>query len=267
MALTLAGLGLFLATRSFVLEAIARPHIEATVGGEIDIGRIRWLGWAELEITDLRVHAKGWSGSAGEVLHIDRAIVQLDPASLRQGNFNVTQVDADGMVVRIAERERNPGVFNIEALQPAEGGDAEGAPPGRINVRDFAVEMGIDRDGKFDTSGSITLSGDMRAQHDTPQQFAFRFVTNTDGDKAPAVLKGQFDAASLAFSASIDDLEINEGLLGLMPIELRRVVETLELEGHVDRAEFDWDGKREAEASITLGDSNHHAIGIDLGSH
>ena len=253
LALTLAGLGLFLATRSFVLEAIARPHIEATVGGEIEIGRIRWLGWAELEITDLRVRAKGWSGSAGEVLRIERAIVQLDPAGLRQGHFKVTQVDAEGMVVRIAERERNPGVFNIEALQPAEGGDAEGAPPGRINVRDFAVEMGIDRDGQFDAAGSISLSGDMRAQHDTPQQFAFRFVTNTEGEKGPAVLKGQFDAASLAFSASIDDLEINDGLLGLMPIELRRVVETLELEGHVDRAEFAWDGGREAEASITLG--------------
>ena len=57
--LLLATIGFFLATRSFVLEAIARPQIEATIGGEVEIGRIRWLSFDSLEVSDLVGQAQG----------------------------------------------------------------------------------------------------------------------------------------------------------------------------------------------------------------
>ncbi|HAW95511.1 MAG TPA: hypothetical protein DCX60_04475, partial [Phycisphaerales bacterium] len=119
--LVLAITGFFLATRSFVLEAIARPQIEATLGGEVEIGRIRWLSFDQLEVNDLVGQAPGWSGPAGEVIRIDRAVLDIDSAALRSGRFNITAVEVEGMRIRFAERIEQPGVFNFESLQPIAG--------------------------------------------------------------------------------------------------------------------------------------------------
>lgn len=253
--LVLAGVGLFLITRSFVLEAIARPHIEATIGGEIEIGHVRWLSLGELEILDLSVRAPGWKGAAGEVIRVDRATIELDARALRAGAFKIDRVEIDGMLVRVAERGSDPGVFNFHALQPELGDGGGGQPPARIDIKNLELQMGVDQDGTWERSGSVELSGELVAEPRSPGKFVIQFVTQPRAGKNQSVLKGEIDIRTLAFNASIDDLAVDENLLGMMPIELRRITESMDLSGHVDRVETAWDGKNTLHAAIDLGKS------------
>lgn len=254
VALVVTGIGLFLATRSFVLEAIARPIITATVGGEIEIGRVRWIGLTRLEVRDLTIRAPGWPGASGEVISIDRAGILLDADALKRGAFLVDRVEVEGMVVRIAEDSAEPGRFSVLSLKP-EIGDDGGSPPRRIDVTDFELQMGVDRDGTWERTGRLALAGDLRSEPGALGVYGFEFVTG-DGIGSRSVLKGELDTDSLAFNASIDDLEVNTNLLGLMPMELRRVAQAMALQGHVDRIETAWDGNRDLYAAIELAEAN-----------
>lgn len=251
--LFLAGLGFFLVTRSFVLEAIARPHIEATVGGDIDIGYVRWLSFSELEVHDLTVHAPGWTGPASEVIRIDKAIIELDATKLQSGSFEVDRFIVDGMLVRLAERSSEPGSFNILALQPGVGGGGE--PPDRIDINNLEFQMGVEQQGNWERSGSVKLEGELVADPNQAREFVIQFITQPDEDGNQSVLKGEIDTSTLAFNASIDDLAVNSTLLGMMPLELRRVAESMELSGHVNRIETAWDGENDIYAAIDLGES------------
>ena len=250
-AILLAAAGVFLATRSFVLEAIARPHIMATVGGEIEIGRVRWVGWTQLEITDLSVRAPGWTGPSGEVIRIDRARIQLDSSALKRGSFQVNRVKVEGMLVRVAEDTAEPGKFSILSLAPEIG--EGGTPPSRIDVKNLELQMGIDRDGQWERTGSLKLAGDLKSGPGGPGIYDFEFITKALEDSdVRSVLKGELNTNSLAFYTSIDDLEVGPNLLGLMPMELRRAAQALELQGHVDRIEIAWDGDKDLYAAIKL---------------
>ena len=255
-------MGLFLATRSFVLEAIARPQITATVGGDIEIGRVRWVGWARLEITDLSVRAPGWSGPSGEVLRIDRALINLDSAALRRGSFEIDTAEVDGMLVRLAEDASDPGRFSILSLEPGLG--EGGKPPDRIMVTDFELQMGNDTDGTWERTGSLGLAGELIAIPGKLRMFEFEFVTKkTEEEPGQSVLKGELDTGSLAFNASIDDLMVQSNLLGMMPMELRSTAQAMELQGHIDRIETAWDGERDLYASITLAEAEMMIPDID----
>ena len=249
----LAGTGVFLATRSFVLEAIARPHIMATVGGDIEIGRVRWVGWTQLEVTDLSVRAPGWSGPSGEVIRIDRARIQLDSNALKRGSFQLDRVMVEGMLVRVAEDTSEPGRFSILALEPEIGDDEGGTPPNRIDVKNLELQMGIDRDGSWERTGSLKLAGDLRSGEGGLGVYDFEFITKAlQESDVRSVLKGELNTNSLAFYASIDDLEVGNNLLGMMPMELRRAAQALDLQGHVDRIEIAWDGDKDLYAAIKL---------------
>ena len=103
MLLLIALIGAFLATRSVVLKSIARPHLEATFGGEIEIGSIRWLDFDELEIKELVVKVPGWNPVAGEIVRIDTARIELNKNALKTGSFEILEMDIEGMNFRIAE--------------------------------------------------------------------------------------------------------------------------------------------------------------------
>lgn len=254
--------GLFLATRSFVLKAIAEPHVEATFGGDIEIGSIRWLGLDELEINQLVVRAPGWSGEAAEVVFIQTARITLDRGALRTGSFEILEMDVEGMNFRIAERAGRPGEFNVLALQPADA-EGEGTPPRRINVRDFILEMGVvDADG-WRPTGTLGLSGDLVANPEVRQQFLFSFLTSDVDLQKPSVLKGAIDTSSLQFTASMDEVRITDRLLGMMPLELRQATETLDLEGVIERFEISWDTKQELYASLDIGSGRMIIPSID----
>ena len=252
--LLLALSGFFLATRSFVLEAIARPQIEATLGGEIEIGRIRWRSFDQLEVLNLVGRAPGWDGPSGEVIRIDRAILDIDSGALRVGRFTITAVEVEGMRIRLAERSDSPGSFNFEALQPASGEESISIPPKRIQVRDFKMEMGGSTNGNWTRTGIVDFSGSMDADEEDPRILFFQFMT---GSMAPtkAVMKGSIDTENLSFNAAIEDLQINENLIGMLPAELRRATNSMELAGSVERITASWNGEESVAASVDLGDA------------
>ena len=252
--LVLAITGFFLATRSFVLEAIARPQIEATLGGEVEIGRIRWLSFDQLEVNDLVGQAPGWSGPAGEVIRIDRAVLDIDSAALRSGRFNITAVEVEGMRIRFAERIEQPGVFNFESLQPIAGEGSLGVPPKKIKVLDFLMEMGSSSKGRWTRTGIVDFSGALDADEEDPRKLFFQFVTGSMAE-TKAVMKGSFNTKGLTFNGAISDLEINENLIGMLPMELREATATMNLEGRVKRITASWDGEDSVTASIDLGNA------------
>jgi hypothetical protein len=248
----LALLGFFLATRSFVLEAIARPQIEATLGGDVEIGSIRWLSFDQLEVSELVGHAPGWDGPASEVIRIDRAILDIDSNALRSGLFNVTSVKVMGMRIRLAERTENPGIFNFESLRPVASDGDIGVPPSKINVVDFEMEMGLSSNGNWTRTGVVDFSGTLEADKDNPRILFFQFLTGSMAE-TKAVMKGSFDTTEMNFKGAISDLKVNQNLIGMLPLELRKATDSMNLEGNVERITASWDGKDSISASIDLG--------------
>ncbi|MEE2681545.1 MAG: hypothetical protein VX641_04145 [Planctomycetota bacterium] len=259
----IAFIGAFLATRSFVLKSIARPHLEATFGGDIEIGSIRWLDFDALKITDLVVKVPGWNDVAGEVVRIDAARIELDTGALKTGAFEILEMDIDGMTFRIAERANAPGMFNVLELEPADGGGGDGSPPKRIDVRNFRMEMGITNQEGWIKTGEVLLSGDLVSDPENRQEFFFTLVSEEDQSVTPTVLKGRFDTSTLAFAASMDDLVITSKLLGMMPVELRKATDSMELQGVVDRLDVSWNRADALSATIDLGSASMVIPNID----
>ena len=263
LLLLVALIGVFLATRSFVLESIARPHLEATFGGNVEIESIRWLDFDELEISQLVVRVPGWNPIAGEIVRIETARIQLNKNALKTGSFEIVQMDIEGMNFRIAERANEPGRFNVLDLQPEDGTSGDGAPPKQIDIRNFRMEMGVaDSDG-WEKTGEVMFSGDLISAPENRQEFFFNLVSEETEPVTPTILKGRFDISSLAFDASMDGLVVTDNLLGMMPVELRKATDSMELEGVVDRLEVSWDQTNALSAIIDLGSARMIIPNID----
>ena len=256
LLLLLAVIGVFLATRSFVLKTIARPHIEATFGGEIEIGSIHWLDFDELEINRLVVQAPGWNAMAGEVIRIDRAVIELNASALRTGSFEIQRMEVEGMNFRIAESANQPGRFNVLTLQPQQGSGGDGNPPKRIDIRDFTMEMGVADENGWTKTGEILLSGDLVSQPANRNEFFFNFVSDAGPTTTSTVLKGRIDIGALTFDASMDDLVVTRDLLGMMPVELRNATDSMALEGVIDRLEVSRNEAMQLSASLDLGSAS-----------
>ena len=263
MLLLIALIGAFLATRSVVLKSIARPHLEATFGGEIEIGSIRWLDFDELEIKELVVKVPGWNPVAGEIVRIDTARIELNKNALKTGSFEILEMDIEGMNFRIAERANAPGQFNVLDLQPEDGSGGDGAPPKRIDIRDFQMEMGVANSEGWVKTGEVMLSGDLISAPENRQEFFFNLVSEETEPVPPTILKGRFDISTLAFDASMDDLVVTEKLLGMMPVELRKATDSMNLQGVIDRLEVSWDQIDALSATIDLGSARMVIPNID----
>jgi hypothetical protein len=140
---------LFLATatgRRFVADAI-ESGLDKEIPGRVTIGRIERFGYARPVVHDLRfLHPNGQV-----VLHVKRAVIDLDVSGLLTGTvaFNNVKVDGGRLVLAIQEDGRTTLEGTVDR-KGGGGGDGAKLAMRAIHVENFSLLIKPGGDAVFD---------------------------------------------------------------------------------------------------------------------
>ncbi len=251
------GLSAFLLTRSWVLRAFVEPALTRALGGEVTIRDISWDGGTSVVVNDLRLRIPDQVGLAGEFVHIEEAVVTLDPDALRARRVEPNRIAISGVRVRIAE-DLDDGGFNFMDLRPPASEDTDDPAPGPdfIAVTDAIIELGAIHNGAYQASGALRVAGELTRPPDAPDQYAFQFVEfGTPAFQRPTVLKGEIDHRTRAGLVRIDSFAFDEQVRAMCPMFLRPWWDRLAPAGWMRSASLQWGADGELVATVSLEDA------------
>ena len=113
----LAGISLWVVTRSWFLILVTAPGLERQLGADVRIGDASYYGNGRLVFKDVIITCPGITGPAGQAARIGRAEIVIDPTTLLSGVI-VREIQLDDLLLRISENRRNPGQFNFSSFRP-----------------------------------------------------------------------------------------------------------------------------------------------------
>ena len=156
----IAGVGLWIITRSWFIILITAPGLEQKLGGTVRIGEASYHGNGRLVYEDLILYCPGLEGPGSQVVRIARAEVIILPATLLSG-VTITDVRLDGILLRLSEDRRESGAFNFELLEPNWEGSA--ALPPTVRIDSAVIEVGSHAEGHYRPIGQRRVAGEMYA--------------------------------------------------------------------------------------------------------
>ncbi len=241
-----------------LLGLVVGAALSPVIGGEVsvrsvhpgDFGR-RWV------LERLVVRAPGWTGPAGEVIEIDRAVAVVDRDALWQGEFRLLELAIDGMNVRIAEDPARPGEVNVLALEPERGGGGEMAWPS-IGVLGLRIESGEAEGESWSPTGSRWFAGSVTTLPEEPDRHEVALVeTDPEGRPLPSndpglLLKGFFDTATLEATLQVQALDLGPDSLRIAPPSVRAWCRELELAGRVSTFSVQWTPSKPFDAILDI---------------
>ena len=229
-----------------ILGLVVAKALAPTVGGEVSIRSVHPSQWGgRWTIERLVIRAPDWSGPAGEVIEIERAVAIVDRAALWRGELRLLDVSIDGMNVRLAEDPDRPGEVNVLALEPEEGGGGEMIWPS-IAVRGLRIESGEADGASWQPTGSRWFTGSVTTLPEVPDRHEITLLeTDAEGQPFPSetpglLVKGYFDTASLEASLQVQALDLGPDSLRIAPPTVRAWCRELELAGKVSSFSVEW---------------------------
>lgn len=254
--LFLAGVGMWTMTRPWFLRWQIEPALARALGGDVDLGDVRYGGGGRFVLSDVRLLAPGHSGEAAAVLFVESAEVTVDLNALLDGDITLRDAEIDGLRLRVSEQVDAPGRFNFQALSPA-AGTTTGAELPRVTIRSARIEMGTHDGGTFSLSGSRRVAGELRplAPAEGWYEFELREIDKAGSDRREAGLhsSGRFNALTLEHTGSLSGmLELDQNAYGLFPLAVRRWLDEMHLSGRVSNVSVHWSAALPLEASMRL---------------
>lgn len=231
-----------------LMEGTLLRHVVAwQIGSRLDadctIDSFAWNGWNHAVIKGLSLRVRGWPESASEVVRVDRALADFDPLPLLWFSLAITNVEVDGMLVRIIERNDGTDV-NIMALDlPATGGGT--VRPPSLSIRNLSVQAGVIDDGtedvRLDPLAQRDLSGTLVSSRSVPNRWDVELRQRPRGGDPAAMLDGWFMGDEFAYSVTLSDLVLDPSLRRLFPGPIRSVWTSLDLTGRIKRVTMEGD--------------------------
>ncbi|MFO0828808.1 MAG: hypothetical protein U0572_11760 [Phycisphaerales bacterium] len=255
----------YVVTRPSVLRWMLEPALAKAFGGEVELTDVRLDRLTWLRVGSMTLRAPGWSGDSAEVLRAESVAVRFSPGSLLTGTVRIEALDFGLLRLRAAERETEPGVFNLLALRPDASQGDEPLRVNEVDLRRIEVEMGtVGRDGTFRASGQRAFSGDLRPDKSRPGGTLFQFRLE-DLDARGRLLSGTLDERTLAFTCDVGAIELDRASLGLAPLAVRQTAEAMNLNGRVRSAHASWSPESPLVAECDVEDTELTLNGFDLG--
>lgn len=224
-------------TSSWYVLRQARPILSRALGGDVTAARAHIDSQGRLTFEEVTLRAPGVSGTAGEVLAIDRVEIEMDSSKIWRGEFIAREIVLRGATIRLSELEDKPGVFNFDALrpEPVTGDKGEGGPP-RVTLETGSLEVGSHSEGRYESRGSLPIVGEMYASPGDSEFFIVTLAEAAEGGGVRAEglrLEGRFRPKTFEYEGRLTGAAFSERLYNLLPTMGRRWWDRLELSGRI----------------------------------
>lgn len=222
-------------TSSWYVLRQAQPALSRALGGEVTAEHASLDPSGRITFEGVTLRAPGVDGEAGKVLTVGRLVVTLDRRELWRGTIVPTAITLHEAVVRLSEREDQPGAFNFESLAP-EPGDGDSEPP-RVTLASATLEVGSHRDGRYEARGRLPIVGELYASPGERELFLVTLAeaaTSGGGAAKDGLrLEGQFKPETFEYQGRLTGAAFTDRLYNLLPTMGRRWWERLDLKGRI----------------------------------
>jgi hypothetical protein len=260
----LAGISLWVVTRSWFLILVTAPGLERQLGADVRIGDATYYGNGKLVFEDVIISCPGITGPAGQAARIGRAVIVIDPTTLLSGVI-VREIQLDDLLLRISENRRNPGQFNFSSFRPRWDRKQESLPP-TVRINSAVIEFGTHQDEHYSPRGRRRVAGEMypateRAWYDFRLQELDE--NNISLGQAGLSIEGNWNAQTMEHTARIEGLVFDDRMYAMCPQMARLWWERMDPDGRVSLAEIKWSKGEPASAELTV---DRMSLTIPLGA-
>ncbi|HVT80463.1 MAG TPA: hypothetical protein VHM90_07385, partial [Phycisphaerae bacterium] len=241
--------GLWYLTNPARISRLSEALLSRVLGGNVTVksGRLSFSGTLLLSGVEVRPQSDGTAVSEVPIFSAEQIEARFDWVSLFSGQLSATQLVATTPVFRPVV-DRDTGRWNYELLRPGLGGNEKKPAAGAggislpvVIVRDAHVRSGEVRQGHMIDTGETIIDGSLTPDAALPTTYHLQFAQMAPaapGDPAAApqigmLLQGTWDSTANTFSATSDNVMMNEALRNGLPRQVREWCEEHHLTGRL----------------------------------
>ncbi|MHC4303666.1 MAG: hypothetical protein ACYSW2_04160 [Planctomycetota bacterium] len=263
----LAGVSLWLVTRSWFIILMVAPELEQKLGGQVGIANAAYRGDGVLVFENLTLQTPSLVGPPAQVLHVAKAVIAVDTGSIFAGGIEIEDVELDGVLMRLSEDQRYPGVFNFSALTPDwSTGDLSGEllPPS-VTIHNAVLELGQHIGQEYLVVGRRWVAGEMYPAPSGDGWYDFKLEELDEngvrlGD-AGLYIDGRWNVETMEHRALIEGLTLDDRTFGMCPQMARLWWQRMQPEGPVGSARIEWQKGKPFVAELVV---DHMALNIPI---
>jgi hypothetical protein len=240
-----------------VIKAFIEPALESQLGVDVQTRSIKLRPNGTIIINDAVFVADSIDGKAGELIEIERAVINVDWGSLmRRAGVQVTSIVIEEPTVRVSQ-DSDTGTLNLAQLKFSPG-DGGGATPS-IDLRDGTIEIGEHADGSYTALKIMSMEGRIDpADADGVSAFSFVALPTEPGVRGPIApsdggiinLNGKLSSSGV--DARLDGLRLEDWPSDFVPSRSRVIYERIALRGELAPTTLVINEKGEVEVVLTL---------------
>ncbi len=237
-------------TRSSRLTAMMESYLAQYTGAEatIDSASFSLTGPIVLRGVDIRVPGLE---AGGHLLFVREVHIEHRHLALLRGDLDATRIifhEATLYPTEFVDKDK----FNFQFLEPEPRAGAEdqiGSVP-EIQAQGIKVVFGLVRNGKYAVNQQVILDGQVLSLAD--RENAYRFSLDPPGSSPGPALVGDIDLGKGTTTARLEQVELDNPLMNILPTEMRLWWRTLEPTGKLKPITFSYDPQAGTHVTLTV---------------
>lgn len=262
MLLVLIGLPLLLGAlvlvvgQTAVMKTVVEPILESQLGVDVRTDSIKLGADGTIIIRDAVFSSPDIQGRAGDLIEIDRAVINIDWGHLLSGGVQISSIEIDRPVVRVSQ-DSGTGRVNLAELNFKQ--DGGGGPTPAIVLRNGLLEIGEHQDGDYAMLKTLSVQGRIEKQ-DAQGVSSFALVAlptepgagDPDSPIARGIIQLTGEISPQGVRGQLDGLRLEEWPSAYVPSRLRAMYERLALTGELAPSRLTIDADGEVVVMLTL---------------
>ena len=247
----LPSLFVFVITRSSVLSLIAEGVLETELGRSVEVQNASWEFSGILKLGKIVAKADGLEGKPAELITIKNAKLVFESA-FPLFNQRCELVVIEDVIVRVAESSKTAGNFNFSKESIPSRIDSTGESSSQsdvistthmkghefelpeIDIHSIQVETGTMDGALFELHGKKNFR--LEECVDVENTLTFNLIEVNENFPISAV----FDKQTSSISATLSDINLQHGVLQLLPRSARTWSEETSLNGSIEILNLAW---------------------------
>ena len=239
------------------LKKFVEPALESQLGVDVETRSIKLGPDGTIIIHDAVFSTDTIDNQAGELIEIERAVVNVDWGSIARGRgVQISSIEIDQPTLRVSQNSEN-GKVNLAQL--AFKSDGGGGPTPSIELKNGIIEIGEHNADSYTLLKRLSMEGRIDpAQNGGVSKFAFLALPVEPGIRGPLSFQ---DGGIISLTGELSDAGVNARLEGLrlqdwpgdfVPSRSREMYERLALRGELAPTLLTIDDQGQVEVVLTL---------------
>lgn len=252
--------GYWTLTDSRRVKDMAETYLSRILGGQVRVAKANLSLFEGLRLEGVSVSVDDRDRADSRIFSARTFIVKTTPRALISGRLESTQILAIDPKVHLCEnvderswnfqRVRPPG---REKKDPEKPGKKEPVSLPEVLLRGGVVEISRIERGRHVIVGSLAIDGQLMPAGYDLNRYGFDLESRLPGQPVGPRLQGVLDLDLGGVRASLEDLEFSDGLLAIMPAQVRAWWQAHQIAGRVRVPEFSFSpGGKDAPADFRI---------------